>query len=330
VLRPLLSDNLKRKLLSGCPEPQGALMATTYKIGEAAALLNLKTYVLRFWETEFPEFVPLRTEKGQRLYTEAHLALLERIRYLLHERGLTIGGARKALAEEKARGVVYVFGTPAAMPGGAAQDGLVLDPVEESEDAASDEEQDFDALEPDAVLAPILRDVPVSAARDDLQAGLLASPAISSLRQAGAKQRPQYNLPGLDQIVALREAIAVEKPEPAPEGGAEPQPAEGLGTERPDQGMLPLFTMVRAAFLAGKAAGTALPGKGGDNFIQTGADGAETAALGPAGAFVPAPETLRLLVEELEQVARILRADTPAEPEAGEHSPRIISREHTP
>jgi|GEM_PF-1455487 len=301
-------------------------MATTYKIGEAAALLNLKTYVLRFWETEFPEFVPLRTEKGQRLYTEAHLALLERIRYLLHERGLTIGGARKALAEEKARGVVYVFGTPAAMPGGAAQDGLVLDPVEESEDAASDEEQDFDALESDAGLAPslpsflppILQDAPVSKVRDILQ--------------AGAKQRPQYNLPGLDQIVALREAIAVEKPEPAPEGGAEAQPAEGLGTEKPGQGMLPLFTMVRAAFLAGKAAGTALPGKGGDNFIQTGAGGAQTAASGGVGASAPSPETLRLLVEELEQVARILRADKPAGPEADKGIPRISAtlRKHTP
>ncbi len=75
----------------------------TYKIGEAAALLNLKTYVLRFWETEFPQVAPLRTEKGQRLYTEEHVAALKRIRHLLHERGLTIEGARKILAEE-ARG----------------------------------------------------------------------------------------------------------------------------------------------------------------------------------------------------------------------------------
>ncbi|MDR0338803.1 MAG: MerR family transcriptional regulator, partial [Desulfovibrio sp.] len=84
-------------------------MGRTYKIGEAAALLNLKSYVLRFWETEFQNIIPLRTKKGQRLYTNDHLALLERIRYLLHERGLTIGGARKILAEEKSRGVSYCF-----------------------------------------------------------------------------------------------------------------------------------------------------------------------------------------------------------------------------
>lgn len=86
----------------------------TYRIGEAASLLNLKTYVLRFWETEFPQLDPLRTEKGQRLYTEADLALLRRIRFLLHERGLTIEGARRMLAE---RGVAAGPGMADAAPG---------------------------------------------------------------------------------------------------------------------------------------------------------------------------------------------------------------------
>lgn len=74
----------------------------TYRIGEAAELLNLKSYVLRFWETEFPQLEPLRTDKGQRLYTEEHLRLLMRIKYLLHERGLTIEGAKRMLAEQQA------------------------------------------------------------------------------------------------------------------------------------------------------------------------------------------------------------------------------------
>lgn len=103
-------------------------MSGTYKIGEAAALLQLKTYVLRFWETEFPDIVPLRTEKGQRLYTEEHLALLERIRYLLHDRGLTISGARKVLDEEKELGLRYVFGLPGALPTGSVEPDLVPGP----------------------------------------------------------------------------------------------------------------------------------------------------------------------------------------------------------
>ncbi len=77
----------------------------TYKIGEAAELLKLKSYVLRFWETEFPQLAPLRTEKGQRLYSEADLGLLKRIRHLLHERGMTIEGARRVLADSSGNAV---------------------------------------------------------------------------------------------------------------------------------------------------------------------------------------------------------------------------------
>ncbi|MBQ7738518.1 MAG: MerR family transcriptional regulator [Desulfovibrionaceae bacterium] len=68
-----------------------------YRIGEAAELLDLKTYVLRFWETEFPQLAPLRTDKGQRLYSEEHLSILRRIKQLLHEQGMTIEGARRIL-----------------------------------------------------------------------------------------------------------------------------------------------------------------------------------------------------------------------------------------
>ncbi len=70
----------------------------TYRIGEAARLLDLETYVLRFWETEFAQLKPLRTAKGQRLYTESHLQLLRRIQNLLYDQGLTIEGARRVLA----------------------------------------------------------------------------------------------------------------------------------------------------------------------------------------------------------------------------------------
>lgn len=70
----------------------------TYRIGEVAKILQLKSYVLRFWETEFPQLKPSRTDKGQRLYSEKDVELLRSIQHLLHERGLTIDGARKELA----------------------------------------------------------------------------------------------------------------------------------------------------------------------------------------------------------------------------------------
>lgn len=71
----------------------------TYKIGEVASQTGLKPFVLRYWETEFPQLVPIRTPKGQRLYTDAHIALLTRIKTLLYEEKLTIDGARRRLAD---------------------------------------------------------------------------------------------------------------------------------------------------------------------------------------------------------------------------------------
>ena len=72
-----------------------------YRIGQAADELGLRPSVLRYWESEFPQLEPVRTAKGQRLYTEEHLALLKTIRRLLHDEGLTIEGARRRLEEDR-------------------------------------------------------------------------------------------------------------------------------------------------------------------------------------------------------------------------------------
>jgi len=77
-------------------------MGRRYRIGQASEMLGLNSSVLRFWETEFPQLEPLRTRKGQRLYSDETLALLERIRVMLHEEGLTIEGARKRLESQEA------------------------------------------------------------------------------------------------------------------------------------------------------------------------------------------------------------------------------------
>lgn len=168
-------------------------MATTYKIGEAAALLNLKTYVLRFWETEFPAIVPLRTEKGQRLYTEENLALLERIRFLLHERGLTIEGARKVLSEDKEKGVVYVFTAGAATAEEPARnDGPAPEKTAESpedpavEEAAIEDEDAFDTPED-------------------------SNNALSAAGTAVKKFLSQYNLPGISKSYPIHEKPLFER-----------------------------------------------------------------------------------------------------------------------
>ncbi|WP_432737629.1 MerR family transcriptional regulator [Maridesulfovibrio sp. FT414] len=74
-----------------------------YKIGQAAKLVGLKSYVLRFWEGEFEQLEPIRTPSGQRLYNDGHIALISRIKALLHDEGLTIEGARKRLDMPESR-----------------------------------------------------------------------------------------------------------------------------------------------------------------------------------------------------------------------------------
>lgn len=71
----------------------------TYKIGDVAKLVEVETYVLRFWENEFPQLNPVRSPRGQRLYTEDQIELIRRIKNLLYEQGLTIEGAKRRLNE---------------------------------------------------------------------------------------------------------------------------------------------------------------------------------------------------------------------------------------
>ncbi|MHC1752422.1 MerR family transcriptional regulator [Humidesulfovibrio sp.] len=74
----------------------------TYKIGQAAKLLDVKPFVLRFWEGEFKDvLVPVRTPSGQRAYTEGNVELVREIKRLLYDEGLTIEGAKKRLREAK-------------------------------------------------------------------------------------------------------------------------------------------------------------------------------------------------------------------------------------
>jgi DNA-binding transcriptional MerR regulator len=70
-----------------------------YRIGEVARLCGVETYVLRFWETEFPQLKPNKSGAGQRLYRRREVELARRIRDLLYRDGYTIPGARQAILD---------------------------------------------------------------------------------------------------------------------------------------------------------------------------------------------------------------------------------------
>lgn len=71
-----------------------------FRIGEVAHLCRLPAYVLRFWETEFPQLRPVKSSTGQRMYRKRDVENVLRIRKLLYEDGFTIAGARSHLREE--------------------------------------------------------------------------------------------------------------------------------------------------------------------------------------------------------------------------------------
>jgi len=74
-----------------------------FRIGEVSRLTQTKAYVLRFWETEFPTLRPVKSDSGHRLYRRKDVEMVFKIRELLYDRGFTIDGARKRLADgEKA------------------------------------------------------------------------------------------------------------------------------------------------------------------------------------------------------------------------------------
>jgi DNA-binding transcriptional MerR regulator len=72
-----------------------------FRIGEVAELLDVKTYVLRFWETEFPMVSPQKSRSGQRVYRKKDVEMLLLIKHLLYVERFSIEGARKRIRELK-------------------------------------------------------------------------------------------------------------------------------------------------------------------------------------------------------------------------------------
>ena len=70
-----------------------------FRIGEVSRLTATKTFVLRYWETEFPTLQPVKSPSGHRLYRREDIETVFEIKRLLYEEGFTIAGARKHLAD---------------------------------------------------------------------------------------------------------------------------------------------------------------------------------------------------------------------------------------
>ena len=72
-----------------------------FRIGEVARLCDVPAYVLRFWESEFPQLKPHKGGTGQRLYRRRDVETALHIKTLLYQEGYTIPGARQVIKTEQ-------------------------------------------------------------------------------------------------------------------------------------------------------------------------------------------------------------------------------------
>jgi len=72
-----------------------------FRIGEVCEIVGVEPYVLRFWETEFPNLAPGKSDSGHRVYKRKDVENVLRIKELLYDRGYTIAGARRYLSKSR-------------------------------------------------------------------------------------------------------------------------------------------------------------------------------------------------------------------------------------
>jgi len=102
---PVLDPNLQAPV-----EADAALMKDihsipqkmAFKIGEAAEMVGVKQYVLRYWESEFDMLRPRKSANGQRVYSRKDVETAMMIKKLLYNDRFSIEGARTALRQLKA------------------------------------------------------------------------------------------------------------------------------------------------------------------------------------------------------------------------------------
>ncbi len=153
-----------------------------YKAAEVCQITDTQPYVLRFWESEFPQLAGEKNRSGQRVYRCADIDLVFRIKKLLYQEEYTIAGARKAIDDDR---TTIVEPTPGksrsrrAAPGAApAKEAQPVEPSslfgesrpespEAPRSAAGEEQERYRGLYEEALLA--LTDLKGELARSDEQ-----------------------------------------------------------------------------------------------------------------------------------------------------------------
>lgn len=75
-----------------------------FKLSEVCHVTDTQPYVLRFWESEFPQLNPERSTGGQPRYRKKDIELVQRIKELLYDEDFTLENAREQLTLETSNG----------------------------------------------------------------------------------------------------------------------------------------------------------------------------------------------------------------------------------
>ena len=205
-----------RKLV--IPEPPVIPDKLYFRIGDVARLCGVEAYVLRFWETEFPQLKPHKGGTGQRLYRKRDVEMALRVKSLLYDQGYTIPGARQVFKSEarpkEAPESAPLAIAPAAQPQ-AVEPTPAIDMGAAIRQAAQYREQ-------------------ISALRDELRAlADLLGKATSAKRLAPAARAPDHRAPAAitndappaAKTKPMRPRLVLEpRPEPKPEPKTESKP----------------------------------------------------------------------------------------------------------
>jgi DNA-binding transcriptional MerR regulator len=99
------SGGFKRRRVDDCGEGGFTMQLPDdkryFRIGEVSRIIGVEPYVLRYWESEFPQIKPGRADSNQRTYQRKDLELILEIKRLLYDEKMTIEGARRRLKQKK-------------------------------------------------------------------------------------------------------------------------------------------------------------------------------------------------------------------------------------
>lgn len=71
-----------------------------FKLDEVCSITGVKPYLIRFWESEFDQILPITSSTGQKLYQHSDLEMIAQIKDLVLIQGMSVHRARKKLSSK--------------------------------------------------------------------------------------------------------------------------------------------------------------------------------------------------------------------------------------